>query len=615
MKGICPQCGAPHKEDDERCAYCGYYFPKKKIEDHGNTYGRYVGETGNHGGRWAAIAIGGVVLCLVGIMIASGSGRSSGSPHKTTNTPAARGYQTTEAEKETESGRKSGGNRLSSPYYRQFAELVFKKPVDEITGEELAQIKMIQTGRDVIYYSLSDPYEEGFSDTVQSLALESREQDERDLLQFQGLVKLEVEMLSRPGDLSRLPELKSLTVRYFGTDGSSLREYEGLTGLEELAVRSSGLAELEGVEKLTNLKRLTLDHTGIQTLSLLSSLTQIEELSLIDNEYLMTMDTLANMAGLKGLEIEGDHIENLSYLKNCKNLEKLTIRDTSIKSITFLTDLVNLKELTLESNRQVKDGSPVSGCTGLVRLSVDETSMDVPPNLSGCTSLISLNLVGADSLDDLAGAVNLEELTIKYGVGARNMSGLSSLSSLRRLVIDQCNTLEDLKPLSSLSGLKELVINESNVYFDATNIYTIQSLERLAIADCTIGGDITRIGDLPNLKELSLTKVSPVTNIYVETDGFAYSYWWDDIDLNTAVQSFAKLTNLTALSLESNELTNVDFAASLSSLEYLDVADNYIANMDFVGELKNLKYLNIYSNPLEDYTAVDQLANVVVVGR
>lgn len=619
MKGICPQCGAPHKEDDERCAYCGYYFPKKKTEDNnnGNTYGQYTGGTDNHKGLWIAMAVGVLFLGLVGIAISSSSGRSSVGSRPVSNMPPVRGYQTTEAGEETKSkdGVKSGGGRLTSAYYRQFAELVFKKPADEITGEELSQIKVIQAVRDGIYYSFSDPDEEGYDGTVQSMALESRDQNERDLLQFQGLVKLEVEQLTRPGDLSRLPELRSLTVRYFGTDGSSLEEYGSLTGLEELSVRGSGLTGLEGIEKMTSLKRLTLDHTAIQTLSLVSSLNQIEYLGLIENGYLMTMDTLANMAGLKGLEIEGDHIENLSYLKNCKNLETLTIRDTSIKSITFLSDLVNLKELTLDSNNQVKDGSPVSGCTGLVRLSVDETSMEVFPDLSGCKSLQSLELVGAESLADLAGAVNLEELTIQYGVGARDMSGLASLSKLRRLVIDQCNSLEDLKPLSSLTGLKELVINESNVYFDATNIYTIQSLESLSLADCTIGGDIRRIADLPNLRELSLTRVSPVTNIHVETDGFAYSYWWDDIDLNTAIQSFGKLTNLIALSLESNELTNVDFAASLTNLEYLDVSDNYIANMDFVGELKNLKYLNIYSNPLEDYTAVDQLANVIVVGR
>lgn len=60
----------------------------------------------------------------------------------------------------------------------------------------------------------------------------------------------------------------------------------------------------------------------------------------------------------------------------------------------------------------------------------------------------------------------------------------------------------------------------------------------------------------------------------------------------------SRFPNLEELYLDSNELTDVNFAAGLKNLKRLGVKDNYITDLAPLKQAEFLEYLNIADNPV-----------------
>lgn len=70
-------------------------------------------------------------------------------------------------------------------------------------------------------------------------------------------------------------------------------------------------------------------------------------------------------------------------------------------------------------------------------------------------------------------------------------------------------------------------------------------------------------------------------------------------------------TDLVALDVGHNDLTNLDFLYTMPKLEYLIIAGNEIRDITPIAGLKNLKYLEFFANRITDVTPLAELENLL----
>ena len=76
------------------------------------------------------------------------------------------------------------------------------------------------------------------------------------------------------------------------------------------------------------------------------------------------------------------------------------------------------------------------------------------------------------------------------------------------------------------------------------------------------------------------------------------SVWYDDVKLGEHMDILSRFPNLEELYLDSNELTDLNFAAGLKNLKRLGLKDNYITDLSPLKQAEFLEYLDIRDNPV-----------------
>lgn len=186
------------------------------------------------------------------------------------------------------------------------------------------------------------------------------------------------------------------------TDGTWLREMDGLTALY---LSDNHIADLTPLSGLTQLRRLYLETNGISDLGALSGMVRLEELDLQHNP----VGSLAPLSGLTGITW-------------------LDVRDCGLTDLAPVSAMKRLTSLDAGQNG-ISDLSPLSGLVRISYLDVSENALsgDVEP-LSGLKALAYLDL---------------------RGNRIRDISALKDMRALRRLYLEG-NPIEDLSVLESL---------------------------------------------------------------------------------------------------------------------------------------------------------------------
>ena len=412
---------------------------------------------------------------------------------------------------------------------------------------------------------------------------------------FQGLKDLMINGASyEPSEVMQLPNLERLTLGQ-AYEFANFSVFSRMPNLRELTLDGS-IESLDGVEQL-HLRKLGLRSTDISDFSALSALDDLEELELNYNEYLYDLDFLAGMDSLRALSIGDQEELDFSALNDTPQLERLSIEDSEIKRMQFLSGMTGLKSFISRDNDALLELPELSGCTMLEELTLDADELKSIPSLSDLPNLRVLNLLNADDLSALTGAVSLEEIGLYYCQGDFSVLGtLPNVWSLSGTGYAIGNS--GLTFLPSMTNLRALTLNRVELWNGTENIYKLPNLALLDLSGCTIGGDFRGIANLTNLHSLAMDEVKLVANVDVWSDGFFTSIDYDDLTVQDMMPFVGQLSNLTYLSAGGNELTDLSFVEGMTSLTYLDVSDNYITDLSPLEGLEHLEVAFTQENPV-----------------
>lgn len=638
----CPSCGGKLKVEDSQtklitCEYCGSQFllDDEKVQ-HITNYNIYqTTPSGKDQGNGAKIALGAGLACagvlLAAFILSSGSGSSSGPQTAPPSIPAytrPAGYVGKEGEAEEEVREGETAPKADSPLFHAMTWEMFQKEPSEISPEDLAGVRYLKVETsletDRVWYSFDDPYSEK-EPVVQTASFGAMDWEPQDAAAFTGLVKLDLGSgLSRVRTLKGLKELKGITAG--NVEISGIKDMLGDPAqITELQLK--GITSMEGIASFENLERLTVRDYPDTNLKQLVPLKRLNNLSLedtVDSDSIISTDkdkirvkdysAISVMSGLKSLYLNSDIIKDIGFIKGLPALEDLTLEDTAVISLASLSEMPALRSLTLLGNNKVQDFGPVGTATGLTSLSIDKMTSQPDPDLSSLSSLEKLDIKGFMSISSVRGLSGLKELSI-HNCNVDQADALSSLTGVERLtfysVWNSQGNLRSLDFLKGMTGLKYADFTGNldgtgwsgynylvEVYGDVSSIFNHQGLEELYLDNGKFEINFDKIKENPGLRVLSLRNMELHKNYYVESYGGMTSVWYDDVKLGEHMDILSRFPNLEELYLDSNELTDLNFAAGLKNLKRLGLKDNYITDLSPLKQAEFLEYLDIRDNPV-----------------
>lgn len=162
-------------------------------------------------------------------------------------------------------------------------------------------------------------------------------------------------------------DLKDSFVDASGQNVQSLEEVSRFTSLRTLLLNNNPYINLSGLGTQTSLTALELDSCGLTSIDELRTLTALQSLSLMHND-LREIEALGGMKDLKELHLSyNPRLSDLSPLSSCTSLERLSLNNCGVWELSALKDLPNLRTLDLE-NCTITDTSALYSMTGLREL-------------------------------------------------------------------------------------------------------------------------------------------------------------------------------------------------------------------------------------------------------
>ncbi len=250
------------------------------------------------------------------------------------------------------------------------------------------------------------------------------------------------------------------------------------------------------------------------------------------------------------------------------------------------------------------------------------------PNLQ-CL-IIDFSIWDDSNIEDFTPILELSQLKELYFSYASEekiaLSFLAQMPSITELYLPNCNLegidflgempqlerlslyetyVEDLSVLEKLPKLVELALSGNA---EAANIEVVGKLllmEELGLQDCGLQ-DIQFLSNLTELRAINLnynfiTDLTPLEKLSkLERLGAAANQISD-------IRPLAALTDLFDLALDQNQIEDISALAGLSSLNQLGISDNQITDLSPLAGKENLMFLSVFGNPCRDLRPVWQV--------
>lgn len=479
-----------------------------------------------------------------------------------------------------------------SDFFRSVAEYIWDKDYRNITAQEYASLTAIKINKEekTVEYYLSgyDDYQSvnyrsdygmDLADLASFPGLEWISVDD-DLKKgdLDGLdhlygIHTENNLKEYLGIIPHPENITELTI----VDGFLERSLSGLESFPNLVyldVEYGYLEDISSLSQFPNLVELSLyDCSRVTDYSPLMSLTGLELLA-ITSSGLKSIDFIKNMPLLNSLSVEAEQLSSLDALRECPDLEYLYLYlddNYSIQDYSAIGELEKLSELELEMGWSWRED-----CT--------------LPSFEKLTNLQYLSLKNAKDLSPLKDAAGLTYLSLENCSG-KELDTIASLQELTMLYInDFSGYVDSLEPLTRLPGLMALSLEDTSVFGNIEEIFGIPTLQYLYLDDCQVGMDFDKIPDNSALVSLSLDDISiladPTYNNGVKvslsehydifdhfpnlTSLYLCSLGLDNIDF------VEKLPNLQYLDITDNSVTSLKPLENLSDFQVVWCGKNTI---------------------------------------
>lgn len=529
---------------------------------------------------------------------------------------------------------------------KQVVYLMFGKPADEVTKEELESIKYFKMEgfweTCTFSYSMEDyreyepdyreklpdyngsilfGYNEAFKETIQKVTLPYPEEDFAliygDIRNFTNLTSIGLRNYTDM-DFSNMPHLTMVDC------GRDLRDLlETNLPVEQIEVLKVTDGDLAGLERFTSLKKLFIEGIDENNMDEVVKCTTLDTLFCNYCFETASYAPLKQLTGLKSLYIDGGYnaIKDLSMISAFTELENLSITCTDILNIGFVKDLKNLKTLRLSENGELDNFEGLGTLQELefLELNINSLNGGQPEyqEIGKLKNLKSLALHTVYDLDFLYELEQLEKLEVRLTFYNDLLLPIAQMKNLEELTLAQAHSRtmdeEGFSVLQELPQLKKLTIDKMEFEKPVDTLFAVEGLEELRITSCGFEMSPAEIKAGDNLKVLDLsgTYFGDNYNGGLEDDQEVLKQYCEATTLEklnltyfavTDLSVLNKLTNLRELSLYRCELTEVPETTfqGCELLEKLDMSYNQVADISFVKNLPNLKFFEISEGYVTD---------------
>ncbi len=425
-----------------------------------------------------------------------------------------------------------------------------------------------------------------------------------------GLEKLNVNSSLNKGDLSGLPNLKSLGIR-----SRTIEEAAALlddpSQIKELEYDYS-YSSLEGIGVFSGLESLILH--GSSDLTDIKDLAALKELKSLTLEYcpsLKDFSVLFVLTGLEKLSLDVDELKDISFVNSMPELKSFSVDDSVCLSFDPLAACQNLTELVLIDNYEVENYQAVSGLTGLTSLTLQKYSNQPDPDLSGLTQMTRLDVSGFNSSSFLRNMGGLTDLTIA-GLSIDNGNVFEGLTNLTRFKgTGNWEYITNTSFLANLPGLTEIDLAGTTFYTDLSPVFNKQGLETLNLKGSSFELNFGRLTDNSSLKNLSMGSVKLYKNVVIQRSGYISQINWDDVALDAELGFLAHYPALEKLDLADNKLTQIQPASQLPMLKEINISKNYVTDLNPLSGLELLKRADCRENPVSNWQVLGEGVQVI----
>jgi Leucine-rich repeat (LRR) protein len=343
----------------------------------------------------------------------------------------------------------------------------------------------------------------------------------------------------------------------------------------------------------------------------IKKITGIDSLNLAKNRYLQNIEPLAQLPGLRYLNISSSQISDLTPIRNLTELVYLDISKTAVTDVAPLRYSTNLRHLAMHNTR-VTEVSAVANLESLEYLSMASVRAT---DFSAMESLISLKQldVSRTRVSDISWikSSNLTNLNIS-GTAVTDVSPLAGLTHLQQLSIDSLYITQ----LNSLSGLKELKVLSLN----HTPVNTLDALKKLPQLE-RIYCDNTGIK-----QDAANAFMATNPNALVIFDSGDLRGWWGSlsaswrevfrrgarIGTNPTKEELALVTNMDSVNLASDvSIHDLAPLARLQKIRVLVAAKTSIDDLSVIQNANGLQVLDVSQTQLSDPGSLTRFINLV----
>ena len=306
----------------------------------------------------------------------------------------------------------------------------------------------------------------------------------------------------------------------------------------------------------------------------------------------------ADMASLRSFTASSRRIVDLSGLESAVNLTYLNLGNNAISDVSPLSAMTRLARLTLSGN-PIYDIAPLARLDALESVYLGHTNVrDLSP-LTGLTRLYHLSLAGLE-ISDLSPLLRMSRLTDLQldGVTSADLDVISGLTRLEDLELVRSG-LVDLSPMASLRTLQNLNVL-GNPIKDLSPLSGLARLTHLNANDALVS-------DLAPLSRLNLSRLSLDRNEISDISALSRQVGMFRLDIAgnaiTDISALRRMTRMQWLSMQRNAISDIRALAGLSSLTRLEAWGNEITDLGPLVRNPSLGaggFVRVFDNPLSD---------------